>query len=203
MKNINVHVVGSVVSTETHSKAEECNGELNGAWESKLSDVVKGVAKGKGGQSHAQAQHHQQHKQLQVNGAVGGSSSSSVAVSASKAPVDSQPTCPLPNGDLAQSTLALTPPTSPGKKDRPFHAAAANNNNNKTKSNSSTTATPLTAEVVQLKATPAAPCVSYAKVAEQSKDKMEQLAREVKERDLEQERERRREIAVRVSQTSE
>ena len=116
----------SAVSAEQHPKADEVNGEASsaasGAWESKLSDVVKGVAKiGKSGrESHSQAQ-----KPL-LNGPPAAAVSMAAVVapssSISKASIDQNP---LPNGDLAQSTLALTPPTSPGKKERgaSLHAA--------------------------------------------------------------------------------
>lgn len=207
---IEISFIGvSAVSTELHPKHDEVNGEASGSnatsgpWESKLSDVVKGVAKiGKAGrESHSQAQ------KPSLNGPPAVSMATVVAPSSSisKASLDQNP---LPNGDLAQSTLALTPPTSPGKKDRgaPFHASAS-----ASKAKATATAAPLPAtaapvpaavgDAAQSKAAMAPPCVSYAKMAEQSKERLEQLAREVKERELEQERERRRE-AARVSQTS-
>ena len=207
----------SAVSAEQHPKADEVNGEASGssaasgAWESKLSDVVKGVAKiGKSGrESHSQAQ-----KPL-LNGPPPAAVSMAAVVapssSISKASIDQNP---LPNGDLAQSTLALTPPTSPGKKERgaSLHAATAAPATNATvaasKAKAAATAAPPPAtaapgagDAAQSKVVMTPPCVSYAKMAEQSKERLEQLAREVRERELEQERERRRE-AVRVSQTS-
>jgi len=129
----------------------------------------------------------------------------------------------LPNGDLAQSTLALTPPTSPGKRDKSFPATTGNSAASTTVPTKTTkgqqqplpsassssvpnevAATPPSSNPVS-KTTPASsaapstassatapPCVSYAKMAEQNKDRLEQMAREAKERELEQERERRR-----------
>lgn len=121
--------------------------------------------------------------------------------------VESQ-TSPLPNGDLAQSTLALTPPTSPGKKDKPFTGSTNANSSKPAKAQSSqshqqhagASSSGVAPEVAPAKVVAAAvppPGVSYAKMAEQNKDRLEQMAREVKERELEQERERRR-----VAQTS-
>lgn len=190
----------SAVSAELHAKHDEVNGESGGvssaavvgngsAWESKLSDVVKGVAKI--GKSHSQAAQ----KPL-LNGPPVVSSMAAVVAPPSKASLDQNP---LPNGDLAQSTLALTPPTSPGKKDRaaPFPPTAAVT---APKAAAAAAATTATGDAAQSKAVMAPPSVSYAKMAEQSKERLEQLAREVKERELEQERERRRE-AARLSQT--
>ena len=192
----------SAVSAELHAKHDEVNGESGGvssaavvgngsAWESKLSDVVKGVAKI--GKSHSQAA-----QKPFLNGPPVVSSMAAVVAPPSKASLDQNP---LPNGDLAQSTLALTPPTSPGKKDRaaPFPPAAAAVT--APKAAAAAAATTATGDAAQSKAVMAPPSVSYAKMAEQSKERLEQLAREVKERELEQERERRRE-AARLSQTS-
>jgi hypothetical protein len=131
--------------------------------------------------------------------------------------VESQPTR-LPNGDLAKSTLAFTPPTSQGKKEKPFPGSTVQqaNTSKPTKAQTQqqlkhhhhqqqlqhpTTGVPSgTSEMTPVKAAVAPvppPGVSYAKMAEQNKDRLEQMAREVKERELEQERERRR-----VAQTS-
>lgn len=208
-------------------------GGASGAWgESKLSDVVKGVAKPKSGSNNGHGPKHL------LNGPAlipsGGNSSSAAAaasnsaasvVTQSGAPmagttkatsVESQPT-PLPNGDLAQSTLALTPPTSPGKKEKPFSGSTVQQANTSKPAKAQTqqqlthhqqqlkqhptTGVPSgTSEMTPVKAAVAPvppPGVSYAKMAEQNKDRLEQMAREVKERELEQERERRR-----VAQTS-
>ena len=235
---------GAQANSDAPSKAEEhstlecvasAGGNSNsggsstsGAWgESKLSDVVKGVAKPKSGSNNG---HGPKHPLLNGPALVpsGGnnsaSSSAATATPSSSAPpgasaatatiapkgtsVESQ-TSPLPNGDLAQSTLALTPPTSPGKKEKPFAASTITNTSKPAKAHSSSQtlihqqqipATTAHSDVTPSKAAVAPvppPGVSYAKMAEQNKDRLEQMAREVKERELEQERERRR-----VAQTS-
>lgn len=207
-------------------------GTAGGAWgENKLSDVVKGVAKSKNGSNNGHSQKHLLNgPTLNSNG--GGSSSgasvtgataaasstvaatsgvatttTTTATTSTKVTVVENLTSPMPNGDLAQSTLALTPPTSPGKKERPFATPAISGNTSKTTSRSQSvqanqqqqTGTPLAApaDANQTKTSAPPPGVSYAKMAEQNKDRLEQMAREVKERELEQERERRR-----VAQTS-
>ena len=137
-----------------------------------------------------------------------GASAATATIAPKGTSVESQ-TSPLPNGDLAQSTLALTPPTSPGKKEKPFAASTITNTSKPAKAHSSSQtlihqqqipATTAHSDVTPSKAAVAPvppPGVSYAKMAEQNKDRLEQMAREVKERELEQERERRR-----VAQTS-
>merc|ERR1712071_740571 len=128
----------STVNAETQAKHDgEMNGECSssssgGAWESKLSDVVKGVAKAKAAHNHHHPNHLQAQKPL-LNGppalAVTVNVAATVTSSIPKGSVPESQACPsLPHGDLAQSMLALTPPTSPGKKDRPFHALAAKAN---------------------------------------------------------------------------
>jgi len=238
-------VGGSVVNSDAPSKVEENStpefvalvggggghgSGASGAWgESKLSDVVKGVAKPKSGSNNGHGPKHL------LNGPAlipsGGNSSSAAAAASNSAAsvvtqsgamvgttkatsVESQPT-PLPNGDLAQSTLALTPPTSPGKKEKPFSGSTVQQANTSKPAKAQTqqqlthhhhqqhltTGVPSgTSEMAPAKAAVAPvppPGVSYAKMAEQNKDRLEQMAREVKERELEQERERRR-----VAQTS-
>ena len=225
---------------------------LGGAWggESKLSDVVKGVAKPKTGGNHYHGNNNtnsSSHGKPLLNGPAPAAPSAPTTTAsnpvASKASqensaaatvvvaVASTSSPSLPNGDLAQSTLALTPPTSPGKREgKPFppsgssasssssahpvtskstKAAAAAAPATPSASSSpplpgagaepakgattaagtasATPATPSTASV-----TAPSPCVSYAKMAEQNKDRLEQMAREAKERELELERERRR-----------
>lgn len=143
----------------------------NGAWgESKLSDVVKGVAKIKPNNG--------------LKPILNGPSSIAKA--------DSQS---VPNGDLAQSTIVLTPPTSPGgKKDKQASSTAPPKTSKAQTPQSQLNV--LSETAAKISGAPAssasAPCVSYAKMAEQNKDRLEQMAREVKERELEQERERRR-----------
>jgi hypothetical protein len=127
--------------------------------------------------------------------------------------VESQPTR-LPNGDLAKSTLALTPPTSQGKKEKPFPGSTVQQTNTSKPAKAQTqqqlkhhhhqqqlqhptTGVPSgTSETAPAKAAAVAPVpqpgIYYAKMAQQNKDRLEQMAREVQERDLEQERERRR-----------
>uniref|UniRef100_A0A0P4YCI4 La-related protein n=2 Tax=Daphnia magna TaxID=35525 RepID=A0A0P4YCI4_9CRUS len=226
---------GNAVNSEATPKTEEnstpeCVAHLgavnssgaSGAWgESKLSDVVKGVAKPKSGSNNGHGPKHLLNGPALVpsgghnsNAAASSSAASVITPSggmlgATKATsLESQPS-PLPNGDLAQSTLALTPPTSPGKKEKPFSGSAVQqaNTSKPAKAQTSTqqslihhhqqptaTGTP-PSDVAPVKVVVAPvhpPGVSYAKMAEQNKDRLEQMAREVKERELEQERERRR-----------
>ena len=204
------------------------NSGASGAWgESKLSDVVKGVAKPKSGSNNGHGPKHL------LNGPAlipsGGNSSNSVASNSAASvvtpsgamagttkatSVESQPS-PLPNGDLAQSTLALTPPTSPGKKEKPFSGSSVQQANTSKPAKAQTqqlthhhhhtqqqqhpttgvpsgTSEMAPAKVATVVVPVPPPGVSYAKMAEQNKDRLEQMAREVKERELEQERERRR-----------
>lgn len=186
-----------------------------GAWgENKLSDVVKGVAKSKNGSNNGHGPKHLMNGPALIPSGGGHVANSSAAVAASGAAtavaskatsVESQ-TSPMPNGDLAQSTLALTPPTSPGKKEKLFATSTIANSSKTAKTPSSQShhqqqhpagapSEGVPAKVVVASVPP--PGVSYAKMAEQNKDRLEQMAREVKERELEQERERRR-----VAQTS-
>lgn len=175
------------------------NSSSSGAWgESKLSDVVKGVAKPKSGNGHGP-------KHL-LNGPAlvpssGNSSAVSTVAAASKATSVESQISPLPNGDLAQSTLALTPPTSPGKKEKPFTTSTTSSKPAKASQQSAAAPPPTSSDAASSSSTSSSkavassgppPGVSYAKMAEQNKDRLEQMAREVKERELEQERERRR-----------
>lgn len=176
-----------------------------GPWgESKLSDVVKGVAKAKtGGTNNNNNNTHQGQHANKLVVVANGPAGNNGAAKPTTLVVDHQAS-PVPNGDLAQSTLALTPPTSPGKKDKPFPATTTATTTGSAKTAHKVVAatttdaksggTLMTSQQQQQQ--PAA-CVSYAKMAEQNKDRLEQMAREVKERELEQERERRR-----VAQTS-
>jgi len=209
------------VSVEAPSKADDGgNGSASvdiGAWESKLSDVVKGVAKPKLAATNSSGSA----SKPMMNGPSSGgssnssapaapnSSSSTAAAALTKTPAENS-SCPLPNGDLAQSTLALTPPTSPGKKEKSFPAPNAPHVKSSKKPQSPQ---PTPTESVDLAKSSAVvagagapsqpPSLSYAKMAQQNKERLEQLAREVKERELEQERERKRELAaVRASQAS-
>lgn len=171
----------AAIVADTPAKSEETlateaaagvSAPSNGAWgESKLSDVVKGVAKTKSSNGHG--------PKPALNG---------------PAKADA-----LPNGDLAQSTVSLTPPTSPGgKKDKAAKKTSPQLQQQQQQQPGQQNAAN---DAVVIAKTPNSvappPCVSYAKMAEQNKDRLEQMAREAKERELEQERERRR-----VAQTS-
>lgn len=248
---------GGAANAEAPSKSEDhsdgqglsSSGASVGAWggESKLSDVVKGVAK-----PNRSGYYGGGNKPL-LNGPVLGTSGSPASVvnlagavttttaqttpTTKPASLDSQAVAAaavvvvasssLPNGDLAQSTLALTPPTSPGKRDKSFPATTGNstsaptaNQTNaliKTAKGQQPSPSTLSSVANEIVTTPpssiaasktthtsstapstvpatAPPCVSYAKMAEQNKDRLEQMAREAKERELEQERERRRNV---------
>lgn len=199
------------------TKVEESANGDSGAWESKLSDVVKGVVKLKVGSNGAAGQA----ARPQTNGPLIGSPAASAAsalptvLTAATVSVNSSPAwkvqndaptpVAVPNGDLAQSTLALTPPTSPAKRDRTYPASVKQNRHQH--SSAVQEAQSATTDASKTNADPAAaaPCMSYAKMAEQNKERLEQLAREVKEREREQERERKREREqlLRANQTSE